>query len=72
MMLSNYFYLLSQGQACLSNPYGEPPQTLMVIQAQVADLLFVRNSYVKKLIEDCNNSEDTAKLLRVGDHVIIF
>uniref|UniRef100_A0A2I3FXJ4 ubiquitinyl hydrolase 1 n=1 Tax=Nomascus leucogenys TaxID=61853 RepID=A0A2I3FXJ4_NOMLE len=30
----------------------------------VADILFVRTSYVKKIIEDCSNSEETVKLLR--------
>ncbi|XP_052783474.1 probable ubiquitin carboxyl-terminal hydrolase FAF-X isoform X2 [Mya arenaria] len=44
------------------NPFGE--QILMEIQPQVADVLIARTSYVKKLLEDCNNSEDTTKLLR--------
>lgn len=38
----------------------------MPIQAQVRDLLYGKTGYVKKLIEDCNNAEDTCKLLRVG------
>lgn len=37
----------------------------MPLQAQVGDLLYGKTGYVKKLIEDCNNSEDTCKLLRV-------
>ncbi|KAL4844512.1 hypothetical protein H8958_013778, partial [Nasalis larvatus] len=40
---------------------GKP---IMPIQQNVADILFVRTSYVKKIIEDCSNSEDTIKLLR--------
>ncbi|KAL4220567.1 putative ubiquitin carboxyl-terminal hydrolase FAF-X [Mactra antiquata] len=44
------------------NPYGD--QILMPIQPQVAEILIARTSYVKKLLEDCNNSEDTTKLLR--------
>jgi len=39
---------------------------LMEIQTQVAEILISRTSYVKKLLEDCNNSEDTTKLLRVS------
>ncbi|XP_064639618.1 probable ubiquitin carboxyl-terminal hydrolase FAF-X isoform X3 [Lineus longissimus] len=54
------------GQAPLPNPHGDPncPQPVMPIQSQVADILFGRTSYVKKLIEDCNNTEETTKLLR--------
>ncbi|XP_053404353.1 probable ubiquitin carboxyl-terminal hydrolase FAF-X isoform X2 [Mercenaria mercenaria] len=51
-----------QNQEPSPNPYGD--QILMPIQAQVADILISRTSYVKKLLEDCNNSEDTTKLLR--------
>lgn len=36
----------------------------MPLQQLVVDILFVRTSYVKKIIEDCSNSEDTIKLLR--------
>lgn len=36
----------------------------MALQQNVADILFVRTSYVKKIIEDCSNSEETIKLLR--------
>lgn len=52
--------------APLSNPHVDPTcgAPLMLIQAQVADILYNRTSYVKKVIEDCNNSEDTTKLLR--------
>ncbi|XP_012278998.1 probable ubiquitin carboxyl-terminal hydrolase FAF-X [Orussus abietinus] len=50
----------------LPNPYGDPscqPDYLMPIQPQAADILFVRTSYVKKLIEDANVTEDTVKFL---------
>lgn len=36
----------------------------MLVQQLVAEILFVRTSYVKKIIEDCSNSEETVKLLR--------
>lgn len=36
----------------------------MPLQQFVAEILFVRASYVKKIIEDCSNSEETVKLLR--------
>ncbi|XP_041066909.1 probable ubiquitin carboxyl-terminal hydrolase FAF-X isoform X1 [Carcharodon carcharias] len=54
------------GNPPLSNPYGDPnlSQPIMTIQQSVADILFVRTSYVKKIIEDCSNSEETIKLLR--------
>lgn len=37
----------------------------MVIQPQVSDYLFARTIYVKKLVEDCSDAEETAKLLKV-------
>ncbi|XP_031516941.1 probable ubiquitin carboxyl-terminal hydrolase FAF-Y isoform X7 [Papio anubis] len=54
------------GNPPLPNPFGDPSlsQPIMPIQQNVADILFVRTSYVKKIIEDCSNSEDTIKLLR--------
>uniref|UniRef100_A0A452GKF3 ubiquitinyl hydrolase 1 n=1 Tax=Gopherus agassizii TaxID=38772 RepID=A0A452GKF3_9SAUR len=54
------------GNPPLSNPYGDPnlSQPIMALQQNVADILFVRTSYVKKIIEDCSNSEETIKLLR--------
>ncbi|XP_052826881.1 probable ubiquitin carboxyl-terminal hydrolase FAF-X, partial [Octopus bimaculoides] len=54
------------GSSPLANPHGDPTccASLMPIQTQVADILYNRSSYVKKVIEDCNNSEDTTKLLR--------
>ncbi|XP_071949723.1 ubiquitin carboxyl-terminal hydrolase 9X-like isoform X2 [Antedon mediterranea] len=50
----------------LPNPHGESSlqRPIMPIQPQVADLLFGRGGYVKKLIEDCNSSDETTKLLR--------
>ncbi|KAJ8282529.1 hypothetical protein COCON_G00050480 [Conger conger] len=54
------------GNPPLPNPYGDPnlPQPIMALQQLVAEILFVRTSYVKKIIEDCSNSEETVKLLR--------
>ncbi|XP_063559476.1 ubiquitin carboxyl-terminal hydrolase 9Y isoform X2 [Gorilla gorilla gorilla] len=53
------------GNPPLPNPFGDPnlSQPIMPIQQNVSDILFVRTSYVKKIIEDCSNSEDTIKLL---------
>ncbi|XP_025080256.1 LOW QUALITY PROTEIN: probable ubiquitin carboxyl-terminal hydrolase FAF-X [Pomacea canaliculata] len=49
-----------------NNPFADShcPQPLMPIQPPVEDILFARTIYVKKLIEECNNTEDTAKLLK--------
>ncbi|XP_051561998.1 probable ubiquitin carboxyl-terminal hydrolase FAF-X isoform X1 [Myxocyprinus asiaticus] len=54
------------GNPPLPNPYGDPSLTapIMPLQQLVAEILFVRTSYVKKIIEDCSNSEETVKLLR--------
>ncbi|KAG8589764.1 hypothetical protein GDO81_006516 [Engystomops pustulosus] len=54
------------GNPPLTNPYGDPnlSQPIMPLQQNVAELLFVKTSYVKKIIEDCSNSEETIKLLR--------
>lgn len=54
------------GNPPLANPYGDPSLTapIMPLQQLVAEILFVRTSYVKKIIEDCSSSEETVKLLR--------
>ncbi|XP_051753215.1 probable ubiquitin carboxyl-terminal hydrolase FAF-X isoform X2 [Ctenopharyngodon idella] len=54
------------GNPPLANPYGDPnlAAPIMPLQQLVAEILFVRTSYVKKIIEDCSNSEETVKLLR--------
>ncbi|XP_062303511.1 probable ubiquitin carboxyl-terminal hydrolase FAF-X isoform X2 [Osmerus eperlanus] len=54
------------GNPALPNPYGDPSLTAPItpLQQLVAEILFVRTSYVKKIIEDCSNSEETVKLLR--------
>ncbi|XP_027020658.1 probable ubiquitin carboxyl-terminal hydrolase FAF-X isoform X6 [Tachysurus fulvidraco] len=54
------------GNPPLANPYGDPSltQPIMPLHQMVAEILFVRTSYVKKIIEDCSNSEETIKLLR--------
>ncbi|XP_075395925.1 ubiquitin carboxyl-terminal hydrolase 9X-like isoform X2 [Tenrec ecaudatus] len=53
------------GTPPLPNPFGDPnlSQPIMPIQQNVVDILFVKTSYVKKIIEDCSNSEETIKLL---------
>ncbi|KAJ9591427.1 hypothetical protein L9F63_002033, partial [Diploptera punctata] len=55
-----------QGMPPLPNPYGDPavPDYIMPIQPQAAEILFGRTSYIKKLIEDANLSEETVKLLQ--------
>ncbi|PSN47507.1 putative ubiquitin carboxyl-terminal hydrolase FAF-X [Blattella germanica] len=55
-----------QGMPALPNPYGDPavPDYIMSIQTQAAEILFGRTSYIKKLIEDANLSEETVKLLQ--------
>ncbi|XP_077946944.1 ubiquitin carboxyl-terminal hydrolase 9X isoform X6 [Gasterosteus aculeatus] len=57
---------VSPGNPPLPNPYGDTNLTtpVMPVQQLVAEILFVRTSYVKKIIEDCSNSEETVKLLR--------
>ncbi|XP_058260184.1 probable ubiquitin carboxyl-terminal hydrolase FAF-X isoform X2 [Hemibagrus wyckioides] len=54
------------GNPSLPNPYSDSNLTapIMPLQQLVAEILFVRTSYVKKIIEDCSNSEETVKLLR--------
>ncbi|MPC30744.1 putative ubiquitin carboxyl-terminal hydrolase FAF-Y [Portunus trituberculatus] len=52
--------------APVPNPHGDPscPEPLMTIEPKVADILYGRPTYVKKIIEDANTSEDTVKLLK--------
>ncbi|KAK0096487.1 hypothetical protein PV326_005319 [Microctonus aethiopoides] len=61
--------VVSSGTPVLSNPYGDPEcqaqsEYLMPIQPQAAEILFSRTSYMKKLIEDANVTEDAMKLLQ--------
>lgn len=54
-------------QAVMPNPYAEDPgNPVMNIQVmtKVADLLYSRQNYIKKLMEDANSSEDTVKLFK--------
>ena len=46
------------------NPYAEGDNYLMPIQPAVADLLFSKVGYVKKLFDEANAQEDTAKLIK--------
>ncbi|BES97389.1 ubiquitin carboxyl-terminal hydrolase [Nesidiocoris tenuis] len=50
----------------LPNPYGElpPGETIMPIQPDAEKILFGRNSYMKKVIEDCQATEEGGKLLQ--------
>ena len=58
--------LVLQGQQPFPNPHGDPIfKPLMHIQHQVAEILYGRSVYVKKIIEEANSSEETAKLLKV-------
>ena len=50
------------GQAPLANNLGEP--SIMPIQPQVAEILYNRNTFVKKLLEDASGLEETSRLLR--------
>ncbi|KAK3714003.1 hypothetical protein RRG08_009701 [Elysia crispata] len=53
------------GQQPFPNPHGDPIfKPLMPIQHQVAEILYGRSVYVKKIIEEANSSEETAKLLK--------
>lgn len=62
----NFCFVFPAGNPPLPNPYGDTNLTapVMPVQQLVAEILFVRTSYVKKIIEDCSNSEETVKLLR--------
>ncbi|RWS27831.1 putative ubiquitin carboxyl-terminal hydrolase FAF-X-like protein [Leptotrombidium deliense] len=50
----------------LPNPFGaeEDNRYIMSIQPQVVEHLYNKTSYVKKIIEEANNTEDTIKLLK--------
>lgn len=50
------------GEPTLPNSFGEPP--LMPIQPQVAEILYNRNNFVKKLLEDASGIDETSRLLR--------
>lgn len=65
-LVFHWWQICILGNPPLPNPFGDPnlSQPIMPIQQNVADILFVRTSYVKKIIEDCSNSEETVKLLR--------
>lgn len=54
------------GATPLRNPYGleDGSECVFQIQPQIVDYMFNRPTYVKKVIEDANNSEDTVKLLK--------
>lgn len=56
----------SNGSTALANPYGEasPAGPVVPLPPLVQELLCVRSSYIKKIIEDCSSADDTSKLLR--------
>lgn len=55
-----------QGSSILKNPYGEEPESvpLHTLPPQVAEALFTRNAYIKKVLEDANSSEETVKMFK--------
>lgn len=61
------FITVIQGQPPIPNPHGDPlcPKPLMIIQHPVAEVLYGRSLYVKKIIEEANAVDETAKLLKV-------
>lgn len=56
----------SHGGPLLSNPYADQtcPDYIMALPQQATDILFGRTSYIKKIIEDSNVTEETVKLLQ--------
>lgn len=56
----------SHGGPPLSNPYADHtcPDYICALPHQAADILFTRTSYVKKIIEDTNVTDETVKLLQ--------
>ncbi|XP_039296311.1 LOW QUALITY PROTEIN: probable ubiquitin carboxyl-terminal hydrolase FAF-X [Nilaparvata lugens] len=54
----------STGGAPLPNPYAEGDQYIVPIQIQAADILYSRSTYVKKVIEDLQLTEEGMKLLQ--------
>lgn len=56
----------SQGGPPLPNPYADQncPDYICPIPTQAAEVLFGRTSYIKKIIEDSNVTEETVKLLQ--------
>jgi ubiquitin carboxyl-terminal hydrolase 9/24 len=48
----------------MKNPYGECAEPLMPIQPEIAELLYAKSSYVKKIIEEAHGHEETVRLLR--------
>lgn len=55
-----------QGHAILPNPYADQscPDYIMPLPQQASEVLFGRTSYIKKIIEDSNVTDDTIKLLQ--------
>ncbi|KAI1278141.1 putative ubiquitin carboxyl-terminal hydrolase FAF-X [Halotydeus destructor] len=47
------------------NPFAEDPEKyIMPIQIDVAELLFAKPAYLKKLLDDASNQEDTIRLIK--------
>lgn len=48
------------------NPHGDHtcPEPLMPVQSRVAEILFTKSTYIKKVIEEAHSNEETVKLLR--------
>lgn len=56
----------SSGDPVMPNPYKEPTiqEYIMPISPQAAEIIFNRTSYVKKIIEDTNLTDEAIKLLQ--------
>lgn len=56
----------SIGAPILPNPYGDPScsEYIMTLSPQASEVLFSRTSYIKKVIEDSNLTEESIKLLQ--------
>ncbi|XP_044752373.1 probable ubiquitin carboxyl-terminal hydrolase FAF-X [Coccinella septempunctata] len=56
----------STGAPILPNPYGElgVNEYIMPISVQASEILYNNNSYIKKMIEDNNPTDETVKLLQ--------
>ncbi|KAF2881719.1 hypothetical protein ILUMI_24454 [Ignelater luminosus] len=56
----------STGNPVLPNPYRDAscPEPIMPLSTQACEILFGRTSYIKKVIEDTNLTEESVKLLQ--------
>lgn len=59
--LSQHCEMLSGQKPALANPHGDTP--LLALPSKAAEMLYNKPTFVKKLIEENNSSDDTVKLL---------